>query len=229
MISSIISYQRVINPWGALKISSCGARHPPMQWPFQWSGKDFLSLPSPHSHQYAGRNLHQLRSYGTYAIGIFTFKKRTEKVPWSEDIVAGTLNLGITSCSNTLVISLALLVLQGNASGHPEKVLISTYNETPLFLAFPKINLPLLPWKVPFPNRPHLYPVSGTRIIQLLCLNIYECLFPQYVYYVPLESLKGTTMRLSGYAHICQLAPFPSKSLIRSLSSLEYFTGSDSD
>lgn len=38
-------------------------------------------------------------------------------------ITDGTQNFGIILFSNTLDISLALLVLHGNAPGHPEKVL----------------------------------------------------------------------------------------------------------
>lgn len=40
----------------------------------------------------------------------------------AEDTPAGTLNVGVISLSNTLITSLALLVLVGKASGHPEKV-----------------------------------------------------------------------------------------------------------
>lgn len=43
--------------------------------------------------------------------------------PLSDDITDGTQNFGIILFSNTLDISLALLVLHGNAPGHPEKVL----------------------------------------------------------------------------------------------------------
>ena len=46
--------------------------------------------------------------------------------PLSDEITAGTPNLGIISCNSTLVTSLVLLVRQGNASGHPEKVSVKT-------------------------------------------------------------------------------------------------------
>lgn len=41
--------------------------------------------------------------------------------PISEDILAGTLNLGVISFNKTFTTSRALLVQQGKVSGHPEK------------------------------------------------------------------------------------------------------------
>jgi len=55
--------------------------------------------------------------------------------PRSDEITAGTPNLGIIFCNSTLVTSLALLVREGNASGHPEKVSVKTNRyRNPLFL-----------------------------------------------------------------------------------------------
>lgn len=46
--------------------------------------------------------------------------------PLSELISLGTPNRGIISCTKALTTSLALFVLQGKASGHPEKVSVRT-------------------------------------------------------------------------------------------------------
>jgi len=55
--------------------------------------------------------------------------------PGSDEITAGTPDLSIIFCNSTLVTFLALLVRQGNASGHPEKVSVKTNRYgNPLFL-----------------------------------------------------------------------------------------------
>lgn len=54
-------------------------------------------------------------------------------------MVAGTPKHGIISCNNTLVISRALAVLVGTASGQPKKVSVNTNKyQYPLFLEVQK-------------------------------------------------------------------------------------------
>ena len=83
------------------------------------------------------------------------------------------------------------------------------------------------PERFPFPTSP-----TCTLFLVLWLYSYFLVSVPPYVLLHSLRTkfnkiLTGTTMCPSGYAPICQLARFPSKSLIRFLSSLEYLTGSD--
>ena len=102
-------------------------------------------------------------------------------------------HLGITSCKNTLVTSHALLILQGNASGPNKKVSVCTNIQRypPFFWVFREINLPLLPWKVPLPNRPTctLFLVLGSYFVMSVCPIHFLILFKTNFHRIP----KGKT------------------------------------
>ena len=121
-------------------------------------------------------------------------------------------HLGITSCNNTLVTPRALLVLQGNASSHSKRCQYQHTAIPPFSWEFREINLSLLPWKVPFPNRPTstLFLVLGSYFAMPVCLYIFLSSLRTNFHRIQ----KGTTMCPSEHVLICQLALFPSKSLI---------------
>ena len=153
---------------------------------------------------------------------IFTIKG----APWLEDIVALTPNLGIISCNNTSATSLAL---QRECFWPPWKGIgLNQHITKPSF--FPgsskqKTICHCCPGRFPFLIGP-----TCTLFLVLDCTIIFYCLSPQYVSIGSLRTnfhkvLKGTTACPSGYAPICQLALFPSKSLIRFPSPLKCSTG----
>ena len=80
--------------------------------------------------------------------------------------------LELTACNSIFVASRALGVLQGNTSGHPQKLSVSAniQRSRPFLGGFRK-SLSLLPWKVPFPNRPTCSPllVLGSCFVTSVC------------------------------------------------------------